>query len=96
MKSANGPKEKLMPKRPLTDYSINELEGALAKMRTVQITTAVIFGAIILIWIVGGYVTKNIPVFIATLAMAVTIATLQYASASSMRKELLSRKNRSE
>lgn len=81
-----------MAKRPLSDYSIEELEGALRSARLIQLTVAAIFSLIILVWIVGGYVTQNTPVFISTVAMAIAIVAVQHASTSALRKELASRR----
>lgn len=81
-----------MAKRPLSDCSVEELEGALRSARVLQRTVAAIFGLIILVWIVGGYVTHNIPVFISTVATAIAIVAVQHASTSALRKELASRR----
>lgn len=84
--------EKLMAKRPVTEYSIPELEKALRSAQVVQRTTAVVFALIILAWIVGGYVAQNTLVFITTVVMAVAIAAVQQASKTALRKELARRK----
>lgn len=81
-----------MAKRPLTEYSIPELEKALRSAKVVQLTTAAIFATIILIWIVGGYVAQNALVFITTVAMAVALVAVQQVSARALRKELVRRK----
>jgi uncharacterized membrane protein len=85
-----------MAKRPLTECTSEELETSLRKLKVVQITTVSIFGAIIAIWIFGGYVAQNIPVFISTLALAFGISAIQYASISETRKELTSRRKNAE
>lgn len=84
--------EQLMAKRPVTEYSIPELEKAVRSAQVVQVTTAVIFAFIILAWIVGGYVTQNTLVFITTVVMAVAIVAVQQASKTALRKELARRK----
>ena len=81
-----------MAKRPVTEYSIPELEKALRRAQVVQRTTAVIFALIILAWIVGGYVAQNTLVFITTVVMAVAIVGVQQASKTALRTELTRRK----
>jgi len=81
-----------MAKRPMTEYSVPELEKALRSAQVVQLTTAAIFATIILVWIFGGYVAHNTPVFITTVVMAVALVAVQQVSATALRKELARRK----
>lgn len=82
-----------MAKRPLTDRSTEELEKMLRATGTIRLTVAIIFGIIIAVWIVGGYWSKNVPVFISTIAMGVAVTAAQFASVSGIRQELERRRN---
>jgi len=63
--------EKISP-----ELSDEQLQAKLKAAKAVQLTVAIIFGIIVLAWIVGGYWQKNVPMFISTLAMAISITTL--------------------
>ncbi|MDX2030877.1 MAG: hypothetical protein SF339_09430 [Blastocatellia bacterium] len=65
-----------MAKKVSSELSDEQLRAKLKAAKAVQLTIAIIFGIIILAWIVGGYWQKNVPVFISTLAMAISITTL--------------------
>lgn len=80
-----------MAKQPLTEKSTEQLQSALSAAKKVHLTTATIFAVIILAWVVGGYWRKNIPVFIATIAMALAIYAAQVASRGSLVAELKKR-----
>lgn len=80
-----------MAKRPLGDYSTDELKSALRRTQRIQLTIAAIFLVIIAVWIFGGHVDDNPLVFTSTVVMAIALVTLQYASTAALRKELADR-----
>ena len=69
-----------MTKRPLSDCSVEEFGGTLRSARVTQRTVAAIFGLTMLVWIFGGHVDQNTPMFISTVAMAIAILAVQHAS----------------
>lgn len=81
-----------MAKPPLTERSTPELEKALRSAQVLQMTTAAIFAVIILVWIFGGYVGQNLPVFITTVVMAIVLVAIQQVSTSTLRKEIARRR----
>lgn len=56
-----------------SNATLEELEAKLKSAKTTQITVMVIFGLIILAWIVLGYWRDNTPVFVTTIALAIAI-----------------------
>lgn len=60
-------------KKELSEYSTEELHAKLRTVRSIRTTSLVIFGLIIIAWVVLGYWKSNTPVFISTVALAVTI-----------------------
>lgn len=81
-----------MAKPSLSERSTEDLQTMLRAAGTLRRTVAIIFGVIILAWIVGGYWKQNVPVFISTIAMGVAVTAAQFASVSSIRTELERRK----
>jgi len=77
-----------MAKTPIADKSTAELTSNLNAAKKVHLVTMIIFGVIILAWVVGGYWRKNVPVFISTVAMALAISAVQIASRSGLVAEL--------
>ncbi len=59
-------------KKELSEYSTEELHAKLRVVRSIRTTSLVIFALIILAWIVLGYWKTNTPVFISTVALAIT------------------------
>lgn len=80
-----------MAKTSLEDLSTDELRAKLKAIKTIQNAVLVIFGVIILGWIVPGYWRENIPVFISTVAMAIAIGAMHVATRRSMVDELRKR-----
>ena len=66
-----------------TSETIAEMEAKLNKAKKTQMTVMIIFGLIILAWLVLGYWRENIPVFISTVALAIAIS---FASGAGARK----------
>ena len=81
-----------MAKPSLSERSTETLQTMLRAAGTLRNTVAIIFGVIILAWIVGGYWKQNVPVFISTIAMGVAVTALQFASVANIRAELDRRK----
>lgn len=77
----------------LSDLSINEVEAKLHAVKRTRLIVSVIFGLIILAWIVLGYWRDNTPAFIATIALAGGILAMQTNSQQQLTKELEKRKN---
>ena len=71
-----------------SEPSTDQIEAKLKKYKVVQWTTMAIFAVIILTWIVLGYWRSNLPVFVSTVAMAITISAALYASQSGLKSEL--------
>lgn len=80
----------------LSEMSTGELKNRLSAVRKVQITIGVIFLVIILAWVVLGYWKTNVPVFIATLCVAVGSLTSMVASTASLGAELKKRESEAE
>ena len=66
-----------------SNATIEELEAKLKAAKKNQLIVMVIFGLIILAWIVLGYWRDNTPVFITTIALAVAIG---FATSAGPRK----------
>ncbi len=79
--------EKISP-----ELSDEQLQAKLKAAKAVQLTFAAIFGIIVLAWIVGGYWRKNTPMFISTLALAISITTLVSIVPRKLANELKQRK----
>ena len=80
-------------KSKLSKLTLEELQGKLKVVNSLQITTLGIFAFIILAWIVLGYWKENVPVFISTIAVAVAASSGLIASRSSLNAEIAKRKN---
>ncbi|MEM8862122.1 MAG: hypothetical protein AAGD96_27695 [Chloroflexota bacterium] len=66
-----------------SNSTIEELETKLKAAKRTQLTVMIIFGLIILAWIVLGYWRDNTPVFITTIALAIAIS---FATSTAPRK----------
>lgn len=77
-----------MAKKTTEELSTEELRARVAGFGKVRLTVAGIFGLIILGWIVGGYWRDNLPVFIATVAMAISTFAMMGATQGPMIEEL--------
>lgn len=84
-----------MPQEDLAKLSTAELEQKLRSGQAVQRTTIVIFGIIILAWLLLGFWRSNTPVFIITLVMALGTAAVVSAGPRSIAQELRRRRGES-
>ncbi|MCC7001080.1 MAG: hypothetical protein IT357_02900 [Gemmatimonadaceae bacterium] len=83
-----------MATKDLSAQSTADLESALRKLTALTRTVSIIFGVIVLVWVLGGYWRQNVPVFISTVALSVAITAMQYTSMSAVRAELARRAGR--
>jgi O-antigen ligase len=72
----------------LATLSTDALQQKLKTSITMQRTVMIIFGLIILGWVIPGFWRKNTPVFISTVAMAVALTTMMSATTRRLRDEL--------
>lgn len=84
------------PTDPLARRTTDELEARLRTMRGVQYAVSGIFALIILAWIVLGYWTRNVPVFISTVVMALGLSMIMMFSRRPLVAELRRRKTKLE
>ena len=80
-------------KSNLSEMSTADLKSKLSSIRKIQLTVAIIFGVIILAWIVLGYWKTNVPVFISTVAVSITSVAAMTVSSSALAAELKKREN---
>lgn len=80
-----------MSKTTVTERTTESLHASLRSLKSIHITTTLVFCAIILAWVLLGYWRSNLPLFLSTLAIAVGTVTAQYASANGIRAELARR-----
>jgi hypothetical protein len=78
----------------LENSSIQELEQKLKVTNTLRITVGVIFGIIVLAWIVLGYWHSNLPVFISTVVMGLTSLLVTSISPRHIAAEIRRRRDR--
>lgn len=78
----------------LENSSIQELEQKLKVTNTLRITVGVIFGIIVLAWIVLGYWHSNLPVFISTIVMGLTSLLVTSISPRHIAAEIRRRRDR--
>lgn len=78
----------------LENLSIQELEHKLKVTKTLRITVGVIFGIIVLAWIVLGYWHSNLPVFISTVVMGLTSLVVTSISPRHIAAEIRRRRDR--
>lgn len=78
----------------LETLSIQELEHKLKVTNTLRITVGVIFGIIVLAWIVLGYWHSNLPVFISTVVMGLTSLVVTSISPRHIAAEIRRRRDR--
>lgn len=71
-----------------TSGSPEELKARLNMIRSIHLVFTAVFCLIILAWIVFGYWSTNLPVFISTLAMAVAVFVIFVAMRSGLAKSL--------
>lgn len=71
-----------------SDMTTEELKARLRTVRRVHGVTVAIFAVIILAWIVMGFWSRNLPVFITTVAMALTISTIMIPTRQRLSAEL--------
>lgn len=76
----------------LASMSDEELARKLKAARSIQITVGVIFGLIILTWLILGYWRSNVPVFISTIAMGLTTLAITSVVPQGIAKELQRRR----
>lgn len=74
-----------------TRLTTEQLEAKLTSAVTLQRTVLIIFGVIVLAWIVLGYWRTNIPVFIVTLATSVAVSASMFVTARDLRREIARR-----
>ena len=74
-----------------TRLTVEQLESKLTSAVALQRTVSIIFGVIVLAWIVLGYWRTNIPVFIVTLTTAVAVSASSFATARNLRREIARR-----
>lgn len=84
-----------MANENLANLSTAELEQKLRAGRATQRIVLVIFGIIILAWIVLGYWRSNTPVFISTLVVAIGAGIAVGAGPRSITQELQRRRRES-
>ena len=77
-----------MAKQNLTELSTEQLRGKLKAVQSILWTVAGIFTLIVAVWVVLGYWRTNLPVFITTLTMAVTLPLVIFASMGGIKAEL--------
>ncbi len=75
----------------LTRLNVEELNGKLKAVKSVQTTCTVIFAIIILAWIVLGFWKTNLPVFISTVAMACILVLTNNLSRAAITAEIAKR-----
>lgn len=74
-----------------TTLTTAQLEAKLESAVTLQRTVLIIFGVIVLAWIVLGYWRTNTLVFIVTLATSVAVSASTVASRRGLRREIARR-----
>ncbi|MEM7334483.1 MAG: hypothetical protein AAF490_20575 [Chloroflexota bacterium] len=74
-----------------SELSTTEVEEKLKKAKTTQTAVAIIFGLIVLAWIVLGYWRTNVPVFVTTLAMSTIIIITTRNNTQSLEEEIKKR-----
>lgn len=75
----------------LATLSVEELRTRLAKAKTLQRTVWIIFGLIILAWIVLGFWRENTPVFIINVVLGVAVSAITTAPRRALEQELAKR-----
>ncbi|MGE0885144.1 MAG: hypothetical protein AB7P14_16480 [Blastocatellales bacterium] len=85
-----------MAQKTSSDLNLEELQSKLKAAKAVQITFVIIFAVIIVAWVVLGYWRKNVPMFISTLALAISITTLVSMLPRKLANELKKRRQDAE
>ena len=75
----------------MAKFTDDQLRAKLKTAVAMQRTVLIIFGAIVLAWIVLGYWRTNTPVFIVTVVMSVAVGGSMIASTLAVRRELARR-----
>jgi hypothetical protein len=73
------------------NYTTEELKSKLSKLSSIQLVTVSVFGVILVLWLVLGYWKDNLPIFISTIAMAVTVSSALLTSQLSLRAAIRKR-----
>lgn len=84
-----------MAAKDLSTVSDAELEGRLKSSKTIQLTTMILFALILGAWLVLGYWREKLPMFSATVAVAVVLTAIQSGRRTAIEREVRRRRSQS-
>lgn len=77
-----------MTNTPTTEASTEALRARLATLRRIQLVIGLLFGAILVVWLVTGLWRENFILFTSTIAGAVALVAAQTAGQAGLLAEL--------